>query len=331
MAGLHSLLTFFKRIGGLIAVLLFFAVIASLGAAHLRETEELGKLPHQGGSLVSTDEGRYFSITLGEPLSTPVIFTHGTAAWSGLWLPTMEQVSKYGYRAISFDMPPFGFSQHASDGDYSRQRQARRFLAFINAMDVKPIVVAHSFSAGMVAEAAMLDESAFAGLVFVDAAIGLNSHENPKTTPLLLQYRPLRRVAAALTISNPLLTKTFLEQFIHVKESATPPVIDVLKQPMVRAGYTDAATDWLPQLFQTPTDAKSTRAEEWAGLKVPTRFIWGDEDTVTPLSQAEELHKLVKGSSLFVLSGIGHIPQVEAPVQFQGQLINVLDTFKTPE
>ncbi len=324
---LRQLWKILKRFGILVFAAILFAVFAATGFAYLRETEELGTLPSQGGALISTDDGQYYSVERGNAQATPVIFTHGTAAWSGLWLPTMEHLAQFGYRTISFDMPPFGYSQHASDNDYSRQRQAKRFLAFIKALDVKPIVVAHSFSAGMVAEAAMIDESAFGGIVFVAAAIGLNSHEKPKATPLPLRNRTIRRAATALTISNPLLTGTFLRQFIHVKEGATKPIIEVLKQPMTRAGYTDAATDWLPQLFQTPLNAQSTQEEEWRKLKVPARFLWGDKDTITPLPQAEELNALVAGSSLTVLSGIGHIPQVEAPIRFQSKLLDELDAF----
>jgi len=324
---LKLIIRFLLRGFVLLSTLLILFILVLTVASYLRENKGLDHLPFQGGGLVSTNDGQYYSIERGLPGNTPLVLTHGTAAWSGLWLPTMDYLGKNGYRAFSFDMPPFGYSQHAADKDYSRQRQAKRFLAFLAELNVKPIVVAHSFSAGMVAEAAMMNSDAFAGIVFVDAAIGLHSHKNPKTVPIPLQNEAFRRIGTAATISNPLLTGTFLRQFIHVKEGATEPIIEVLKQPMVKRGYTAAVASWLPQLFETPLQAQSTRAEAWKNFPVQTAFLWGDKDTITPLSQANELHGLIKGSSLTILNGIGHIPQVEAPEMFQKELVSVLDTF----
>jgi len=70
--------------------------------------------------------------------------------------------------------------------------------------------------------------------------------------------------------------------------------------------------NWLPQLFETPLDAVSTRPESWRALDLPVAVIWGKEDTVTPPEQAEELAELVPGAGITMLDGVGHIPQIEA-------------------
>jgi pimeloyl-ACP methyl ester carboxylesterase/ketosteroid isomerase-like protein len=55
---------------------------------------------------------------------------------------------------------------------------------------------------------------------------------------------------------------------------------------------------------------------EEVGAKVtsPLLLISGDEDRISPLAtNAEPLHKAIRGSRLEILKGIGHLPHVEAP------------------
>lgn len=309
---------------GLVAIV---ALIAFRWAASSREVQALGTLPKQGGRLVATPEGDIYILERGSAEAQTVLFAHGTAAWSGLWLPTLEVVGAQPYRAIGYDLPPFGFSQHAKDMDYSRQRQADRILALIAALGVRPIVVAHSVGAGPVAEAVLRDPDAFAGLVLVAGAIGLNSHLDPSEVPTIISREWAREIAVAATVSNPILTKRLLKNLIHVKDAATDDVIEVLYQPMAQSGYTRGVSQWLPSLLVPPINALSTRPDNWKNLKVPTIFIWGDMDTVTPLAQAEELVRNTPYASLVTLPNVGHIPQIEAPNLFLSKLISALETF----
>ena len=88
--------------------------------------------------------------------------------------------------------------------------------------------------------------------------------------------------------------------------------------------------NWLPQLFETPLDAVSTRPESWRALDLPVAVIWGKEDTVMPPEQAEELAELVPDAGITLLDGVGHIPQIEAPKAFQTALIGALRDFSIP-
>ena len=58
---------------------------------------------------------------------------------------------------------------------------------------------------------------------------------------------------------------------------------------------------------------------------MPTLIIWGDKDSVTPLWQGEKLKQVIPNSSLSVLRGLGHIPQIEDPVLFNSSLLPFLE------
>lgn len=281
------------------------------GAAFLRESEERTDILPSEGRLVETSEGSIFVWEEGPEDAPMLLFAHGTAAWSGLWAPTLKQMGAEGWRAVAFDMPPFGFSDHADDGNYTRTRQAERLRALVTALGTKPILVAHSVGAAPGVEAVMQDPSAFTALIVVDGALGLGSHGSGKTLPFPLGVKVARDAATALTMTNPMLTRTLLKGLIHVKEAASDEVVAVLTQPLVRAGTTSAYSDWLPSLLVPPQDARSTRPESYAALALPVVYIWGEEDTVTPVDQGYALKEITPGSELIVLPELGHIPQIE--------------------
>lgn len=286
------------------------------GAAALRERVPLAEALPGEGRVIETAAGGIFVQEAGPEEGPVLLFAHGTAAWSGLWRPVVEEMGARGWRAVAFDMPPFGYSDRDAEGEYGRVRQAERLLALVEALEVRPVLVAHSYGAGPGIEAVMRAPEAFAGLVVVNGAIGLGSHETDTRLPLPLRSRWGREAGMALSGTNPLLTGFFLRGLIHVKEAATDEVVAVLQRPLVREGTTRAFAQWLPTLLLPPDDALSTRAESYGALALPVAYIWGEEDTVTPLSQGEALADLTPGAQLITLPGVGHIPQIEDRAAF---------------
>ncbi|WP_306112876.1 MULTISPECIES: alpha/beta fold hydrolase [unclassified Roseovarius] len=319
------------RLKRLVIALLIVVLLPSLGfrgAAMLRETQTAAEAQPETGRMVDTGLGAIYVQEVGPVGGTPLLLAHGTAAWSGLWAETMTALAEQGYRVIAFDMPPFGFSDRDPAGDYSRQTQARRILSLVEALGTRPVLIAHSFGAAPATEAVMMRQEAFAGLVIVDGALGLNSHEAEASLPLPLRPAWLRRTIVSLTGTNPLLTKTLLSQLLYVKEAATDEVVEILQRPMVIESSTAAFANWLPSLLVPPKTALSTRPDNFRALDLPTRLIWGDKDTVTPPEQADELAALIGQGPPHLLTDVGHIPQIEAPEAFQALLISVLSDMK---
>jgi pimeloyl-ACP methyl ester carboxylesterase len=54
-----------------------------------------------------------------------------------------------------------------------------------------------------------------------------------------------------------------------------------------------------------------------SGLTMPLLMIQGDQDRVTPVeANAARLTAVVSGARIVMLSGIGHLPEIEAPQVF---------------
>ena len=71
--------------------------------------------------------------------------------------------------------------------------------------------------------------------------------------------------------------------------------------------------------------ARADISNEVRLIRAPTLLVWGERDTLVPLSVAGEWQQAVSSSRLAVLSGVGHVPMVERPREFAQLLLEFLD------
>ena len=170
----------------------------------------------------------------------------------------MTYLADRGFNVIAIDLPPMGLSERDTGTDFSRQAQGLRILAFADAEDIKPIIVAHSFGAGAAVEAIMADPDRFTGGVLVAGALSLGQDGTDMTLPAPLRVPRIREAAIAATVTNPHMTKRLFKLFVHRKDTITDAVVDTLEYPYTRRGTTEALAEWLPTLILPPRQAASS-------------------------------------------------------------------------
>ncbi len=308
-----------------LALILFVVCLAIWVSVKLRETEQLADILPENGMRVETEQLTVHVTPTGQDTDPPILLIHGTGSWGGYWQETADILAANKYYALALDVPPFGYTDRAPDRDYGRVKQAERINAAVDALQTKPIVVAHSFGASVALESVMRAPEKFAGLVIVSGAVGLGAHETgPDTLPLPARSKYIRRAGVALTSTNGLMTENLIKSFIYDKSLDVSKYASVLQQPMNREGTTAAHADWLVDLLVPPKDAISTREDEIAKFTLPTALIWGDKDEVSPLDVGKTLNTLIKGSTIAVMPNIGHIPQIEDSDLFHKHLLTAL-------
>jgi pimeloyl-ACP methyl ester carboxylesterase len=306
----------------LVVLLLAVAtVVAFRLTAMVRETGTRSELAPPSGHLVQTASGAVFIQEKGPANGIPVVLFHGTAAWSELWRRTIDALAAAGYRVIALDLPPFGFSDRP--GNYTRQDQAMRVNDVLTQIRSAPaIIVGHSFGAGAATELVMRYPERARALVLVDGALGLTAV--PSDTPSLLQPKWVREILVSLTITNPLATRTLLELLIEKKQRALPEYVEILQRPMKQRNSTADIADWLYYFLGADRNAASADRNAYARVKLPVAMLWGDKDTITPMTQAHDLQTLLPQATLTLLPGLGHIPQIEDPDLFNKALLEAL-------
>lgn len=263
-----------------------------------------------------------------------LMLVHGTGAWSGTWVSNVDALVKGGWRVVALDLPPFGYSERPANRDYSRNAQARRIVAAIESYgSAKIVLLGHSFGGGPAAEAAMQAPEKISHLVLLDAAIGLREDNEPCLAPTglvasLMQSRGLRTSIVASTATQPLLTAYFLKQFVARKEAVSASRTAIYQQPFRATNFSEGLGDWAEQFAQSCEVSMSGSPAGWRNLTVPTSLVWGDQDAITPLAQAQRLNQLVPSARLTILPGVGHIPQIEDIAQFNSRVVQLLASFK---
>jgi pimeloyl-ACP methyl ester carboxylesterase len=319
----------------LYAMLLAAGLAAAWGVSAVRQAgqRQVGKreaLAPPGGEYVDAGDTRIFMQRAGERDAPAVVFLHGTGAWSETWRASMATATQAGYQAIALDMPPFGYSIPPASGEYDKQKQAARLLkALDNAGIRRAVFVAHSFGAAPLMEALLStpSEGRVQALVLVDAALGLDEAQSDGSDSMLqslLRWRWISQPLAAAFLTKPEYTPALLKSFVSEKEKATPAWQRIYQQPLALEGSYRHVAAWLPELLARRGHEASDMPDAYGRITWPVILLWGETDTITPLSQAEHLQRLVPGAKLVRIPHAGHIPQIEEPELFQEALAGIL-------
>jgi pimeloyl-ACP methyl ester carboxylesterase len=327
-----TLRLFLKRLSKLLLALLAIVIVCLAGfriAAALRETETAESLAPDNGRFVDTDYGKIHVSLWGNESAPPVLFTHGMAAWGGLWRDVAEHVVSQGYRVIALDQAPFGFSDNAHR-DFSRTAQAERLKQVLDGLGIdKVFLVGHSYGGGVTLEAALRYPDRVSGLVLVCPVTGLMDapqagSSSAKSLPMPLRIPWLAEAGIAASATNTLVTGPLMASFMHKTEMMTPEHIATIQAPFGRTGMTPAMASWFTQFMAGDPQAKSAQRDLVKVNVVPAELIWGEMDTVTPIAQGEDLAALMGITQFARMPGIGHMPQLEDPAAFKTALSGAL-------
>jgi pimeloyl-ACP methyl ester carboxylesterase len=300
------------------------------------------------GRFVRAADVELFVQEEGPADGAPVVLVHGTGAWSEIWRGTMHALAGAGYRAIALDMPPFGFSSRPANADYGDDAQARRILAALDALGLeRATLVGHSFGGRPTMQATLLAPQRAERLVLVDAALDLSRRcagadvrgcAGASTTPsppvetagpwpmrAVLGAPVLRDAVVAATLSNPGMTARLLSKLVSNRETAvTPARVAMLQRPFVLDGWTHGLGEWLAPFATTRTSSMATDRSRYGTLTMPALVLWGARDSLTPMSQGEDIARLIGGARWEVLARAGHIPAIEDEPSFDAALLDFL-------
>ena len=336
-----------SRLGARLAIGLLGAVSLCAGLAGTwftytdiartrREIMSPQALAHGRGRWVQAADADIYLQEWGDPKQPTLLLTHGTGAWSGTWFALPDALAAAGWHVVAIDLPPFGLSLTA-DGtrvDYSRAAQARRILGVIDTLDAPVTLIGHSFGAGPALEAAMHAGTRVRQLVLVDPALGLGADGSPPqcmaddAPSIWLRPRGVRTALVAATATWPGLTGTMLKQFVHRKDVVTDVLVPPYQVPFARQGFSASLGNWAVAFANgncegvDSLDPRKLRA--WAASGPAIALIWGEQDSITPIAQANALRSWMPSATLATLPDVGHIPHIEAPSAFAAVLIRQL-------
>ena len=241
---------------------------------------------------IETSRGKVGFLEQGSGGLLPIIFLHGVGSDKSVWRPQLDHFGKTR-RAVAFDYPGYGESDFVEDA--TRDDFAASVLAAMDALGIEKAHVCGLSLGGVVAIAlhatapdrcaSLIIADSFAvhpeGQAIYDRSIAA-SHD--------IRALAEARVGALLASEEANLRSEVIETMAQIDPAA------------YRIG---ADAVWL-----------ADQGDRAAAIRVPTLIIVGDEDAITPPALSEQLHALIPGSKLAVITGASHLANLDKPVEF---------------
>jgi pimeloyl-ACP methyl ester carboxylesterase len=240
----------------------------------------------------------------------PIVLVHGWSDSADTWRHTLDILGRADRAAIAIDLPGFGRAQRLDDGEILPQ-----YDTFLDAVaeSVGPGSFFVGNSLGGCASMRLAERRSDLGGVMAVAPAGLDMprwfsiiDRDPAVRRLLSLPVPLPtgavraavgRVYSALAFANP--------------ESVDSRVISTFTRHIpdrqAVARLIDNGHRLLPELRDPFSLSK---------IEVPLMLVWGTADRMVYTTGADRVLEQVSGSSLEILDGCGHCPQIEESARF---------------
>lgn len=228
----------------------------------------------------------------------PVVFVHGFAVDGRLWEPVAHRLAAQGFRCI---VPTWPFGSHTTpmkpDADLAPPAAARLVLDFLAALDLEGVTIVGNDSGGAVTQMAVTtDASRIARLVLTNC----DSFDN--FPPGI--FKPLGKLAVIPGASFALAQSMRFEPFIRSPFGFGSLSAHRLPTELLRSFLAPLIQDKRVRRdamkFFAAADTRDTlaAAAKLPDLDLPALLVWGAEDTLFPLSDAERLRGALRDATL---------------------------------
>ncbi len=202
---------------------------------------------------------------------------------------------------VAIDMPGYGLSDKPAGHDYHNGPQAAVLVRAAAKLGMREVVyVGHSLGGAVALHAAVQDPRA-TGLVLLNP--GIISTGVPKIVQVSVP--PLPRMSARLFASRDF-RGSFLRKSYVDPSLVTEQVIDDVMLGARTDDWYAGVTALMGQYVEGEEIALAAR------VRVPTLIPWGNADRNKPPGEADELRRMLPGSTLVRFPGAGHYVHEEA-------------------
>jgi len=254
----------------------------------------------------------------GPDTAPTIILLHGFTDSLHTWDALADDLDDE-FRVLRPDLPGHGLSGGNAENDYSNAALVTFVGDFIEAVDADaPILVGNSLGGLAAWRFAAAEPNTVGGLVLL--APGGVPHNGVGDEPLpvpammkaYLNHAPEAGVKMALSAmhANP----------ARVTDESAAQFRDLMRIP----GNADAFVARAAQ-FTLPEPA-----DDMAKIAVPTTILWGVQDVVLPIAQADVFAANIAHAAIIRLDDVGHMPQSEAPDQVAAAIRAIAAQIQNP-
>lgn len=228
-----------------------------------------------------------------------IIMIHGFGGNKDNWLRFSKEMTD-DYRILAPDLPGHGDSVSDHSNSYTIENQAKWLNEFMEKLKIsKAHIVGNSMGGAISLKLTHLYPEKVSTLTLLDSA-GLLKNESEYVGLLKKGINPL-------VVGS---TEEFKElmSFVMEKKPYIPGMIyEVLAEKKIARKAIDK------KVFQDMITDINKMEGLLSEIKSPTLIIWGQNDRVIHVDNAEAFHKKIDGSQKIIFENVGHLPMIEAP------------------
>lgn len=204
------------------------------------------------------------------------------------------------WRIIRLDLPGFGSSE-LPPPDWNLNNYIDLVNQFVKKINIQPqILVGHSFG-GRIILKGIGDKTFSPKKIILIGAAGLAKNKNIRNEII----KPITKLGSLLL---------FLPPFLFWRNSIRKKIYQFLGSDYLESGP-------MKQIF---LNIISENLEQSAKkISCPALLIWGKDDNQTPISEGQEMSRLIKNSQLEIISQAGHFVHQEKT----DQVFNLIQQF----
>ena len=257
-------------------------------------------------------------VDLGAGDREPVIFIHGLGGQWQNWLENLPRVAQER-RVLALDLPGFGLSPEPP-WRTTIPAYGRTVSAFAARLGLDRVaLVGNSMGGFITAETTIHDPARVTRLVLVSAA-GISSADTLRA-PIITAGRVATALATNTAARHRELAARPLSRHMSLAFVARHPRL--LKPDFAYEGFFKGAGK--------PGLGVALRAcleydfrDRLPEVRVPTLIVWGQNDAIIPVRDANEFERLIPDSRKVVMRDTGHVPMAERPAAFNDVLLDFL-------
>ena len=253
-----------------------------------------------------------------------ILLIHGIAGSSGAWREVMPDLAER-YTVIAPDLLGHGQSAKPT-GDYSLGAYANVLRDLLGIVGIpRATVVGQSFGGGVAMQFCYQNPEWCERLVLVDSG-GLG-----REVSWLLRFMTLPGAEYLMPIIFPPFVRAGgdeLSRLLYSRGIRMPRIGEMWRS---YASLTDGANRQsfirtIRSVIDPGGQTVSAMDRLYLTQQVPTLIVWGEHDSIIPVSHAHDAHAAMPNSRLEIVAGAGHFPHVEAPRDFLRVLRDFMET-----
>ncbi|MFC1413112.1 alpha/beta fold hydrolase [Streptacidiphilus sp. N1-12] len=242
-----------------------------------------------------------------------VLLVHGHPFDRSMWAPQVTALTAAGYRVVTPDLRGYGDSEVAP-GITTLDVFAEDLAALLDRLDIPQVVIGGlSMGGQIVMEFCRLFPERVGAIVLADTFPRAETPEG----------KVFRNGVADRLLAEGLggYADEVIDKMVAPATIAAKPEVAAHVLRMMRSTSPEGAAAALRGRAERPDYCKLLTQ-----LTCPAWVVVGEDDVYTPVSDAEYMHRQLSDSTLTVVAGAGHMPNLEYPDEFNAALLAFLET-----